>query len=125
VFVSAATASLPVFAQATGNCSQPQNTQGANSPNITVPCPNANTCPKGACIINEYINPLVKALSITAGIVVVISIIIGGIQYSAAAGEAGKISAAKTRIMKSLGAFLFFLFLYAFLQFIVPGGVGN
>jgi hypothetical protein len=116
--------STQVSAQAqASNCGTPQNTQGTNSPTINVPCPNPSTCPKGACIINDYINPLVKALTASAGVIAVISIIVGGIQYSSAGGDPSKIAKAKERIMKTLGAFIFFLFLYGFLNFVIPGGV--
>jgi len=57
--------------------------------------------------------------------VAVISIILGGIQYSASEGDPQKASQAKSRITKTVFAIVSYFFLYAFLQFIVPGGVFN
>ena len=77
------------------------------------------------CILKVYIDPLVNILSGLAGIVVAINIVIGGIQYSSAGGDPGKVSAAKSRITKALLALLAFIFLYAFLNFILPGGING
>jgi hypothetical protein len=112
------------FAQTTTPPTNPTGTTAGNGPPpITIPNPKASACPKGACIINDYINPAIKALTATAGVIAVISLIIAGIQYSSAGGDPSKIGAAKSRIGKTIGAFLFFIFLYVFLNYIVPGGV--
>ena len=69
---------------------------------------------------------LLQAINVVSGIVgliVVISIIIGGIQYTTAGGDPQKVAAAKGRVFNSIFAFLAYLFLYAFLQYLVPGGV--
>lgn len=76
-----------------------------------------------SCLFDKYINPIVNLLSALVGIVVVGSIIFGGIQYSASAGDPGKAAAAKQRIINSLGALAAFVFLFAFLQWIIPGGL--
>ena len=96
---------------------------GNGAPPITIPPPEPSKCPKGDCIIKDYINPAVKALSATAGVVAVISLVAAGIQYSSAGGDPSKVGAAKARIGKTIGAFLFFIFLYVFLNYLVPGGV--
>lgn len=80
-------------------------------------------CPKGQCIINSYVNPAIKTLAALVGIGVTISIIVGGIQYSSAGGDPSKVAAAKRRIMKAIVALVAFIFLYAFLNFIIPGGI--
>ena len=74
-------------------------------------------------LIEKYFNPFIKLLSIIVGIVVVISIIVGGIQYAGSAGDPQKAAQAKARIFKTVFALIAFIFLYAFLQFIVPGGI--
>ncbi len=101
----------------------PDKTNASPTPPVTPTGAPVDDCPRGECIIQDYINPAVKALSATVGVVVVISLIIAGIQYSSAGGDPNKIGAAKARIIKTLGAFLFFLFLYVFLNYIVPGGI--
>lgn len=77
------------------------------------------------CLITKYINPAVKFMAAVAGVAVVISIVIGGIQYSSAGGDPSKVSAARKRIQEAVVALLAFLFLMAFLNFIIPGGING
>ena len=53
----------------------------------------------------------------------VIAIAAAGVQYSAAAGDSGKIAEAKKRITNVLMALLAYFFLFAFIQWLVPGGI--
>jgi hypothetical protein len=121
--VAALPSSMTNFAQGTTpNPVSPTSPTG--SPPITVPKPPAQPdCPNGDCIINDYITPAVNALIAAVGVICVISLVIAGIQYSSAGGDPGKVSAAKGRIGKTIGAFLAFIFLYVFLNYIIPGGV--
>jgi hypothetical protein len=57
------------------------------------------------------------------GIIVVISLIMGGIEYSTSEGDPQKSAKAKRRITNTLIALIAFFFLYAFLQFLIPNGV--
>jgi hypothetical protein len=82
-------------------------------------------CSKGSnsCdLIYKYINPLIDFLAAAVGVVVVISVILGGIQYSASADNPQASAAAKKRIANALLAAIVFLFLWGFLEFIIPGG---
>ena len=85
----------------------------------------ASTCTieSADCNINQYIELFINILSGLVGVVVVMVIVIGGIQYGTAGDDPGKLQAAKQRITKALIALLVFIFLYAFLQYLVPGGV--
>lgn len=83
----------------------------------------ADTINQDNCGIVRYIALFINVLSGLAGIVIVGSIVYGGIQYSMAGSDAQKVSAAKARIRNANIALLFFLFGYAFLNYIVPGGV--
>jgi hypothetical protein len=76
-------------------------------------------------LVNKYINPLIQLLSALVGVAVVASIIIGGIQYSSSAGDPQKASAAKARIRNAIVALVAFIFLYALLDFLMPGGLFN
>lgn len=81
-------------------------------------------CTASSCnLISKYVNPLITLLSALVGVAVTISIIIGGIQYGSSAGDPQKASAAKNRIRNSIVALVAFIFLFAFLQFLVPGGI--
>lgn len=77
------------------------------------------------CIISTYINPVVAFLAAMAGVAVVISIVAGAIQYSSAGGDPGKVAAARGRITKAVIALLAFIFLYAFINYLLPGGVNG
>lgn len=77
------------------------------------------------CKIMGYLVVFINVLSAMVGVVVVGSIVVGGIQYSTAADDPQKIAAAKGRIYNALLALVAFIFSYAFLQWIIPGGVLN
>ncbi|HEX8227373.1 MAG TPA: hypothetical protein VF572_05910 [Candidatus Saccharimonadales bacterium] len=84
---------------------------------------NGDNKPDANCnIISKYLNPFIRVLTVMVAIAVVIGIIVGGIQYSSSAGDPQKAAAAKDRIRNSIIAFIFFLFLYALLRFLIPGG---
>jgi Type IV secretion system pilin len=75
------------------------------------------------CFIKTYVNPFIKFFAGIVGVFAVISIIIGGIEYAASADDPSKVKSAKQRIVNAVLGILAFLFLYAFLQWVVPGGV--
>ena len=77
----------------------------------------------GCSVIDKYLNPLINLLAGAVGLIVIAMIIFGGIQYSMAGGDSGKVSAAKARISNALFGLIAFLFLYAVLQWLVPGGL--
>lgn len=81
-------------------------------------------CPEGKCIVEKYINPGIKAFAALAGVAVAAGIVIGGIEYTISTDDPSKVSAAKDRITKSIIALLAFMLLFAFLNYIVPGGIG-
>lgn len=77
------------------------------------------------CIIIRYVNPFIAFLGAVTGVAVVIAIVLGGIQYSAAGGDPGKVAEAKNRITKAVLALLAFIFLLSFISFLLPGGIGG
>lgn len=93
----------------------------------TDPAANPDTnCTKGSCdLIQKYVNPFINLLSISFGLLAVISLILGGIQYSTSEGDPQKVSKAKSRIINTIVAIVAYFFLYAFLQFLIPGGLFN
>jgi hypothetical protein len=84
-------------------------------------CNSSNNCD----LVKLYVNPFIRVLGIVVGLVVAASLVLGGIQYSASSGDPQKTSAAKSRITNTLLAFMAFAFLYAFLNFLIPGGIFN
>ncbi len=73
--------------------------------------------------IVKDLNTVVNFLSGLVGVVVVGVIILGGIQYATAGDKADAVSAAKKRIVNGLIALVAFLFIFAFLQWLIPGGI--
>lgn len=74
-------------------------------------------------IFDKYLTPLIKFLSAAVGIVVVGAVIFGGIQFSASGGDPQKVANAKKHITNALIALVAYLLLFAFLNFIIPGGL--
>lgn len=81
-----------------------------------------NNCLKGNPIVSD-LQTIVDVLSAGVGIVVVAMIIVGGIQYSIAGDNPQKLTAAKMRITNALIALVAFMFLFAFVQWLIPGGI--
>ncbi len=92
-----------------GNCSS------VNNPDV--PCVTHNK------IITGVVQPVVNFLSALIGIIVVGVIITGGIQYSLAGGNPEAVSKARKRISNGIVALAIFIFLFAFVEWLIPGGV--
>lgn len=73
--------------------------------------------------LNNDIRNIIKALSAGVGVVVVGTIIVGGIQYIVAGDNPSGVVEAKKRIINGLLALAAFLLSFAFLQWLVPGGI--
>jgi len=78
---------------------------------------------KDSCGIVAYLVDFIRILSGLVGVVVVIMITVGGIQYSTARDNPQATAAAKGRIVNAVLALVLYLFIFAFLQWLVPGGV--
>ncbi len=111
----------PKVTQLTNN--NPPTCDSANNCSDPAANPKANCSNTGCDLIVKYIDPLVNLLSVVFGLIAVISIIAGSIQYSASTGDPAKSSAAKSRIQNTIIAIVAYFFLYAFLQFLIPGGL--
>jgi hypothetical protein len=79
------------------------------------------------CIANNAlvkdIQQIVNVLSAGVGIVIVGAIIFAGIQYSFAGDNSAMVTKAKHRILNAVIALIIFMLLFAFIQWLVPGGV--
>lgn len=117
----------PTSTCAGGPCPPSSVDPAACALNPTIPGCTADAndiCKEGDCdFVKKYINPAIKVLTLSFGLIVVISLISGGIQYSAAGGDPQKVSNAKKRVSMTILALVAYSFLYAFLQFLVPGGI--
>lgn len=138
--------SAPVLAAASStpiSSVNPKNCLDGKTKTITVTGSNGQTNTEVVCadIGNNCINqtvdsgcykqtPLVKdlqnivnALAIGVGVLVLGSIIAGGIQYIVAGDQPSGVEQAKKRITNGLFALVAFILSYAFLQWLIPGGI--
>jgi hypothetical protein len=103
---------------------QQQNTAANANCENTPDAEAVQKCVQSSRIVKD-IQILVNFLSAGVGIVVVIMIIVGGIQYSIAGDNAQRVTAAKQRIINALIALVAFMFIFSFLQWLIPGGIFN
>ncbi|MGI9027276.1 MAG: hypothetical protein ACR2FM_00295 [Candidatus Saccharimonadales bacterium] len=82
-----------------------------------------NDGPANMGAIEDMTYAFIRFLSYGVGIIIVFSIIMSGIQYSASEGNAEATQAAKGRIQNAVVGLFFYLFSFALVQFLVPGGV--
>ena len=78
----------------------------------------------GKCdLYTKYINPIIDFLAAVVGIAVTIGIVSGGVRYSAAGSDPGAVAKARAQIRNSIIALVVFLFLWAILNWLQPGGL--
>ena len=77
----------------------------------------------GNCGIVALLNTIFNFVSGGVTLAIVGNIIFAGIQYSTAQGDPSTASKSKKRIQDALIAFLMYACLYAFIQWLIPGGV--
>lgn len=82
----------------------------------------AKTCLEQNGIV-KIINAAIVLIAGVAGIAISGMLIAGGIRYSAAGGDPGAVQKAKKMISNAIIALLAFIFLGAFLEWLVPGGL--
>lgn len=86
------------------------------------PC-KSSTLNKDNCGILSIVVAAIRILSGVVGVVVVVMIALGGIQYALARDNPQAVAAAKSKIVNAILALVFYLMMFGFLQWIVPGGV--
>ena len=75
--------------------------------------------------ITDMTFAIIRFLSAGVGLVIIGSIIVAGIQYSASNGDPQAAAKAKSRISSTLTALVIFIFSYALLNYLIPGGFFN
>jgi len=83
----------------------------------------AGRCEGGKNCISTNLRKITEAAIIGVGVIITVMIVIAGIQYMTARDNAQAVQAAKSKIMNAFIALVAFIFLYAFLQWLVPGGL--
>jgi hypothetical protein len=129
---------VPLTAQAavcdptTNNCVNNNSVSNtpptASSVGSSDACKNTNTSVKLRKCLNQSpivhdLQVIINVMSAGIGIVIIGAIIFGGIRYSAAGDNAQATAAAKQHIYNALIALVAFIFTFAFLQWLIPGGV--
>lgn len=74
-------------------------------------------------LYTNYLLPIIDFLAVGVGIVSVIMIVWGGIEYSSASSDPNKTARAKHKITNALIALFSFAVFWSFLQWLVPGGI--
>jgi len=95
---------------------------------ISIKIDGSDCIPKGDGSINQ--NPIISLLRLVlqvasagVGLVVAVMIIVAGIQYSSAQGNPQLIQAAKQRLMNAIIGLVMYIFAFALLNYLVPGGL--
>lgn len=70
-----------------------------------------------------YLKAILRFMAAGIGLAVAGGIIFGGYMYMTARANAGQIEKAKVVIINSVVGLFLFIFMYAILQFIIPGGI--
>jgi type IV secretion system pilin len=83
---------------------------------------NTKFCQKDRTAVADILFAILRFLTAGVGIVVVGSVIVGGIQYAASRGEPQKAAEAMKRITNSLIALGIYIFAFAFVNFLIPTG---
>jgi hypothetical protein len=108
---------LPANAYAASEvCANTNNAKGA------VDQLKVNKCLNQSPVVHD-IQTIVNFLSAAVGVVIIAMLIVGGIQYSMAGDNASALTAARQRITNAVIALVAFLFAFAFLQWLIPGGI--
>lgn len=81
----------------------------------------ATTCIQANPLV-KTVNNVIDFVSAGIGVIVVIMVIIGGIQYVTAGNNPQAVTAAKKRISNALIALVAFMLLFAFMSWLLPGG---
>jgi len=102
----------------------PPSPAACNTPGASQPIdPGGSSATSGSATIDRLVQNVVDVMGAITGIVIVLSIIAGGIQYMTARDNSSQVAAAKNRIMMSILALVLFIFTYTILQWLVPGGI--
>lgn len=115
------------------NCLDPRTGELDNGTDPTPPPSGSGglTCGNGGVSTNiircgsipSVVNTIINFLAIGVGIAVVGGIVWGALLYTTSNGDSGKAQQGITVIVNAVIGLLVFIFMYAIINFIVPGGV--
>ena len=76
-------------------------------------------------VIEDFAYAIIRFLSYGVGLVLAASLIYAGIMYSTSSGNPENTQAAKKRILNTMIGLIFYIFIFAIIQYLVPGGLFN
>lgn len=79
-------------------------------------------CVKKNPLVTRFVD-VINFLSIGVAVLVTVMVIIGGIQYTTAGSNPQAVSAAKKKILNAFIALVAYFLVYAFMQYLIPGGI--
>lgn len=104
-------------------CKKPANIDsGANLDGYTDPAVDAQCTGSKCDIIDNFVNPAIRLLSVLVGVAAAIGIIIGAIQVSTSAGDPQKAANGKNHIRNAIIALVTYVLLFVVLNWLIPGG---
>ena len=110
------TMALPLVSQSVYACSDVTLSSPFSSSGGTVSC-------SGSGLIFNYLKMIIQFASGAIGLVIVLMIVIGGVQYVTSAGDPGAVKAARGRIINAITGLILFILMFAILNFLIPGGI--
>jgi len=110
------TMALPLVSQPAYACDNVTLSSPLSSGGTTVDC-------SGNGLIFNYLKMVIQFLSGAIGLVIVLMIVIGGVQYITSAGDPGAVKAARGRIINAITGLVLFILMFAILNFLIPGGI--
>lgn len=73
--------------------------------------------------VEDIVYAIIRFMALGVGIIVVISIVIAGIQYTSSEGNPEVTQQAKDRIRFTMFGLFLYIFAYTIMQYLVPGGL--
>ncbi|HSX34594.1 MAG TPA: hypothetical protein VLF62_03035 [Candidatus Saccharimonadales bacterium] len=92
----------------------------ASAASLKVCASSGDACDK---FVNKYIGPFILLFTASIGVLAVISYVVAAIQYSSAGDDPGAVNKAKDRAFKTTIGLIAYLLLFAFLNYLIPGGL--
>lgn len=108
------------MAYAAKECGVDSPTTSKVDTKLDLGCNGANANP-----IIDLTFALIRLLSAGVGIFAIISVIYAGIRYTTAGGNPEQVSEAKNRIQNTIIGLILYIFIFALVQYLVPGGIFN
>jgi len=93
-------------------------TKCPTGPGIEIP----NTPGSGGAIV-FYLKQIIHLANILVGGVIMLVLVVAGVMYIISAGDPGRTKKAKNMVVQAIVALVLYMFVFAILNFVVPGGV--